>query len=458
MSNREFEDIADNICSVIISDRKRKIARNELVDHLICEMDDVISHGASEEEALHIVLENFGEEEDVKERTTKSYRNDNIASIINGALGFVGYTAIAGVLFIFQMFFAFLGFDTDIYICHCCLLFIILTILSYVSVRTKNTKLPLFIIPNALLQLINVFSGVPTFILAVPELIKGDYVGFLKDIRYYELVSTKLSQVLMAIFILIFVLINALISLNSFKLKSKRIRKTNTNNILRKLSAVVMGFVVISSALCFGCVFISNGLSAFNYVQEYYIVPADSKDEIDDILSFYDKEAENDGEGIMPGTNDIYQTDGLVYKIWYHHDLNSAVIDAEVYEKGVKKIPKWTDWDWMHENGYYPENPDFTPIYDLTYEDTPEVYGDKTLTKIESDEKTKRDAFYTVWASRVEIRPEKKEGYLVAIPFVDKRFRTDKAIIIDLPLENDHIIHGNMHLNAYEIVIKKAES
>ena len=336
------------------------------------------------------------------------------------------------------------------------ILFIVLSVLSFIAAKKKMIKLPWAIIPNALLQLICVFLDGPTFISAIPELLKGDLKNYLKDLHYYSIIPTELSKILMAVFIVIFVAINIAISICSFRLESKRTVDKKPCLVLKHISAIVMAFVCLSSALCFGTAFIIDNNSGFDYTKLYYIVPAESKTEIEKVLSFYKNEAENDGKGIFPGGNDIYQTEEIMYKVWYHHDLDSAVIDIHAYCNGKEKTPKNEDWDWMIDNGFDPSDPDFIPMYDLTYEDTPEVYGDKTIIQKSSYDEVPRDIFYKTATSRVVIKPDKKQGYLVAIPFTNDTFRTDNAEIIELPLEKDVRIHGNMNLNTYEILLKKS--
>lgn len=456
MSKREFEDIADNVCSGIIPSKQRTVARNELLDHLNCELEDAVSRDIPEDEALKEVINNFGDVSNVKTEISKSYKKDNFLAIVKGICSFSGYVAIAGVLFLFEIFLLFISCDQDTYLFHCCILFIVLSVLSFVAAKKKMIKLPLAIIPNALLQLIWVYEKGPTFIIAIPEFLTGNLKKFLNDLQYYEILSANLSQLLMAVFIVLFVAINIAISICSFRLKAKRTVDKKSCNTLKHISAVVMAFVCLSSALCFGAVFTIDNYSGFDYTKLYYIVPAESKTEIEKVLSFYKNEAENDGKGIFPGGNDIYQTEEIMYKVWYHHDLDSAIIDIRAYCNGKEKTPKNEDWDWMIDNGFDPSDPDFIPMYDLTYEDTPEVYGDKTIIQKSSYDEVPRDIFYKTATSRVVIKPDKKQGYLVAIPFTNDTFRTDNAEIIELPLEKDVRIHGNMNLNTYEILLKKS--
>ena len=456
MSKREFEDIADNVCSGIISSKQRAIARNELLDHLDCELEDAVSRDIPEDEALKEVINNFGSVSSVKAEIAESYKEDNYLAIVKGIYSFAGYILIAGTLFAFEMLLIFFSFDTDTYLFLCCMLFIVLSYFSFISAKKKMIKLPLAIIPNALLQLIFVFSDSPTFITAIPELLKGDLKNYLKDLHYYSIIPTELSKILMAVFIIIFVAINIAISICSFRLKAKRTVNKKPCIVLKHISAIVMAFVCLSSALCFGSVFIIDDNSGFDYTKLYYIVPAESKTEIEKVLSFYKNEAENDGKGIFPGGNDIYETKEIMYKVWYHHDLDSADIDVRAYSNGKEKTPKNEDWDWMLDNGFDPSDPDFIPMYDLTYEDTPEVYGDKTITQKSSYDEVSRDRFYKTFTSRVVIKPDKKQGYLVIIPFTNDTFRTDKAEVVELPLEKDVRIYGNMHLNKYEIILKKS--
>ena len=437
MSKREFEDIADNVCSGIISSKQRTVARNELLDHLNCELEDAVSRDIPEDEALKEVINNFGDVSNVKTEISKSYKKDNFLAIVKGIYSFAGYILIAGALFAFEILLIFFSFDADTYLFLCCMLFIVLSYFSFISSKKKMIKLPLAIIPNALLQLICVFSDGPTFITAIPELLKGDLKNYLKDLHYYSIIPTELSKILMAVFIVIFVAINIAISICSFRLESKRTVDKKPCNTLKHISAVVMAFVCLSSALCFGSVFIIDDNSGFDYTKLYYIVPADNKAEIDDIINFYKNEAENDGKGIFPGGNDIYQTKEIMYKVWYYHDLDSADIDVRAYSNGKEKTSKNEDWDWMIDNGFDPSDPDFIPMYDLTYEDTPEVYGDKTIIQKSSYDEVPRDIFYKTATSRVVIKPDKEQGYLVAILFTNDTFRTDNAEIIELPLEKD---------------------
>ena len=127
--------------------------------------------------------------------------------------------------------------------------------------------------------------------------------------------------------------------------------------------------------------------------------------------------------------NKIYFTDENLFKVWYHHDLNSSAIDITKYIKG-KEI-----------NSFFNNS---------------EVCKDNTILSVSDFEETQRDMFYGVGTSRVVIKPDKKQGYLVAIPFTNDTFRTDNAEIIELPLEKDVRIHGNMNLNTYEILLKKS--
>jgi hypothetical protein len=456
LSKREFEDIADNVCSGIISSKQRAIARNELLDHLDCELEDAVSRDIPEDEALKEVINNFGSVSSVKAEIAESYKEDNYLAIVKGIYSFAGYILIAGALFLFEIFLLFISFDQDTYLFHCCILFIVLSVLSFIAAKKKMIKLPWAIIPNALLQLIWVYEKGPTFIIAISELLTGNLKNFLNDLHYYEILSANLSQLLMAVFIVLFVAINIAISICSFRLKAKRTVNKKPCIVLKHISAIVMAFVCLSSALCFRSVFIIDDNSGFDYTELYYIVPAESKTEIEKVLSFYKNEAENDGKGIFPGGNDIYQTKEIMYKVWYHHDLDSAVIDIHAYCNGKEKTPKNEDWDWMIDNGFDPSDPDFIPMYDLTYEDTPEVYGDKTIIQKSSYDEVPRDIFYKTATSRVVIKPDKKQGYLVAIPFTNDTFRTDNAEIIELPLKKDIRIYGNMHLNKYEIILKKS--
>lgn len=454
MPERKFEEIADNVCSGIISSRQRKIARNELLDHLKCETEDAVSRGLSESDAVAQVIGNFGSEADVKKELTASYKTDNFLAIIEGALSFIGYTVIAGLILFLQMIIIFFSFVTDSYLYISCIHFILLGVISFASARRRAIKPALFTIPCALSQLLwTAWLGeeMPTFIIAVPELIKGNLIGFLKDLQYYEILPTRLSVALMILFIAAFVIHNIAIAVSSFKLKAKRTDNVKPLKIEKYISAGMLIFTIFSLLLCCVVFLLPDVFTTSDYIEEYYILPANDQTEIENIMRYYSETAEKEGtDAARVG----YATEEVMYKVYYHHDLDSAVIYIHSYINGKEKIPKNIDSEWLKENGYE-DDPDFIAIYDLTYDDTPEVYGDKTIKSVSSWEETKRDSFYKTGTSRVIIEPDKHSGYFVLIPFINDKIRTDRAEIIELPLENNVEIHGNMHYNTYEILLRK---
>lgn len=419
MPGDKFEKLLDSACSGIIQRDTRKDVRGELLDHLLSEREAIMRGGVSEEDATDMVIRNFGDEAEIRAGLARSHGRENAEAIHKGILVSI---PVSVVLFQLETLMLCYFDQEDAYTCISSLLFMILGILSYHSAREKKVVLPVVLMPMAVIQCFYIVQWYCTpFVIAVPELLTGHLAGFLRDIACGMVYPTTASKGIGIAFILLYAALNLVISITSFRSRTGRANNGKAAAAVKKAAASMLAFIFVSSALCFGTVFVQNGMLRFHDTQYYHIVPADSVEEIRDMLDFYD------AQGITKYSDiKMYETHEEAYVVdctylvsgglWVKPYYNGR-FDQKLYDQDNTIIEGVTPWDSMRRHMIW------------------------------------EDSFYTVWGIRAVIRPEKRTGYLVAVPYTDGRFRTEEAVIMELPLAEEMAIVDNTKLHIYEIRI-----
>lgn len=462
MPAQPFDAYLDTVCSGILSARGRKQARKELLDHLECRKEDFVSEGTSADAAVAAALESFGSADEVRAQIIRAHRKDNAITVGKGIGQFLLSLLVTGGLMFFQLIILFFLFDTDVYILHLGLLFAGLTFLSAYAARKQKILFPLFLIPPALLQLLYIWEGGASFLIVVPELLKDNLISFYKDIAYGEIIASPLSNQMMTAFILLYTAANILISIAAFRLKSKRTNQKQMLKLGQMISIVLLAVTVSSSALSFGAWIIPNG-EPLDYISDYLIVPAADEAETQKILDFYHGK-ERSGTIYSLPYDKMYLSDETAYHVYYHHDLDSASIEAHAFRDGKElgtKNAAWNSADFLYkleslvrisEDGAVVMDPEYYELIDrIVYR--PQA-KDPSILLEESYFKVSQDAFYKAHRSLVIFAPEKEAGYYVVIPVIDDAYRIYNAEIIPWPPEEDVHIYGNMNQNVYEIILK----
>ncbi|MBR4726308.1 MAG: hypothetical protein IK080_00280 [Clostridia bacterium] len=415
MQAQQFEDFLDTVCSGIFSDRVRRRTRKELLDHLTCKAEDAVTEGMTESDAVAAALQCFGETGVVRAQITRAHRKDNLKTLGKGFGRFLLSLLATAFGLLVQVLIIVFAFVDDANIVLGGLLFFVLTLLTWYAARNEEILLPLCLIPAALVQCVYVFYEEPSFLIALPELLSGHLIRFLKDFAFGVIYSTPVAKGMTCAFILLFVVVNLLIAVSSFRLRTKRSKTNRLDKWTLRMSGILLTITVSASALCFCAVFVP-GQHFLRYVSHYIIVPAADEAEVQDVLAFYKDKAKVRRDFTV---NEAYPTEETGFYVYYHHDLDSASIDASAVHGGE------------------------------SYE------TDDTILVEDSHYLSSQDLFYRAYKSVVILAPEKTTGYYVAIPVIDDWVRTDKAKTIALPLKKDATIRGNMYQHDYEIILKQ---
>lgn len=413
MPELPFEAYLDQVCAGVLAARSRSRVRKELLDHLNCKYETLTEEeGLPEAEAAAQALESFGEAAQVRAQITRAHLGDNLMTVGKGLGQFLLSLLVTAGMLLVQAIVLLVSSELDIYIFHFSLLFFCLLAASFYAAHGRRILLPLFLIPLALAQCFLLADGMVTALNALPELVIGNLPGFLRDLSAYENVALPASIAVNIAFVLLYIVLNLVISIASFRVQSKRSTAGGVRAAmcgLAVLAAVLLG----ASVLCCCSLPIPPHAEPMDYIKEYHLIPAADEAETQRILDFYEK---NPVDKVYPSS-----TEACV--VWYHHDLDSGAIAATVYLNGRETEDRSVIVD---ESNHYVSS---------------------------------RNAFHEAFGSKVIFAPKQTHGFLVAVPVVDGiadfAADPDRATILQLPLQEDTSIFGNMNANIYEIVVQQ---
>ena len=412
MQVQPFDAYLDAVCSGILGARDRKRARKELLDHLECRTEDAVSEGMPEDDAAAAALESFGSVDEIRAQITRAHRKDNAITVGKGIGQFLLSMLVTAVLICAQALLWILDFGEEAPVFLTAATFSLLTGLSLYAARGRRILLPLMLIPPALCQCSFAYDGEATFLIVLPELLKGNLIGFLQDILYYHVLSSDFSKWMLYAYVLLFAAVNVVISISSFRLKTKRTDSCSLVKTARRGAAVTLAVTLFSSVLCYGVFLIPKEFSFLEYVSEYYIVPAENDAQTQEILRFYSNKNRKKDPMLCPSI-------GTAFRIRYHHGTNVPAIDADSFG--------------MPEDVFSSES---------------------EILEIDSYHIASQDLFYKAYTSRVVIEPKKASGCYVVIPVIDDFVHTERFKTIPWPPEEDVHLYGNMNQNVYEIILK----
>lgn len=412
MQAQPFDLYLDAVCSGILSARDRERARKELLDHLECRKEDCVSEGIPEDDAAASALKSFGSADEVRKQITRAHRKENAMTVGKGFGQFLLSLLVTAVLICAQALFWILDFGEEAPVFITAATFSLLTGLSLHAVRSRRILLPLMLIPLALFQCAFAHDGEPVFLIALPELLKGNLIGFYKDMLYHDVQSSAFSKWMLYAYVLIFAVMNVAISILIFRLKTKRTNSDSLLKTLRRGAAVMTAVTIFSSALCLGVFTIPKKVSYFEYISAYYIVPANTDDNIQEILRFYSNKNRKKDPMLCPSV-------GTAFCIRYHHGTDVAEISADTFG--------------MPEDA---------------------LASESEIREMDSYHVASQDLFYKANASRVVIAPKKTSGSYVVIPVIRDLAHTERYETIPWLPEKDVHIYGNMNQHVYEIVLK----
>lgn len=411
MTKDDIISILDRICSGIASKAERSDARDELYDHIMNHYEKNIACGMAEEEACSEAVKVLGDREQIRMDLIRAHKSTG-RHIIN--LLAVAFTMVA-CCFVFPAATMFVSLVQETFVVTIIegLMYLVLFILLFLSLKTKSITIPVAAILSLLIHFLS--YGFISIVTVFFEFITGNYKNFLSDAVPGEIYSTPLGVFFKVLLTVIIIALAVFICIYNYRSIEYRKNSKRTLKGIKTLLCAFSIFVAFSTALAFfgykSRMITDDYKAKDRYDNPYYILYADTKEEAEEMRDISESTIYKRLGRTAGGKDESFIND--TYIINYHHDLDNA--------------------------GIYLDS------------------GNEDNVKLENVVEIKKSAFYIKAISRAEISIDKQSGYLIAIPRSDKTgIDNDSAEILSLPLKEKVTLHGYQNGNAqYEIILRQ---